>query len=103
MRDQFDVVVAGGGPVGATLTLALRESGLSVALGLVLLVPCFLLFRRLYGANTALLLGDQPEALRRIRSFLEANPDRKAYVAADWMFEELQHDSAFKAMVDTTK
>jgi 2-octaprenyl-6-methoxyphenol hydroxylase len=32
MRDQFDVVVAGGGPVGATLTLALRQSGLSVAL-----------------------------------------------------------------------
>jgi 2-octaprenyl-6-methoxyphenol hydroxylase len=32
MRDHFDVVVAGGGPVGATLTLALRDSGLSVAL-----------------------------------------------------------------------
>lgn len=32
MRDQFDVVVAGGGPVGATLTLALRRNGLSVAL-----------------------------------------------------------------------
>ncbi|MGB8434983.1 MAG: FAD-dependent monooxygenase, partial [Burkholderiales bacterium] len=32
MRDQFDVVVAGGGPVGATLALALRQSGLSVAL-----------------------------------------------------------------------
>jgi 2-octaprenyl-6-methoxyphenol hydroxylase len=32
MRDRFDVVVAGGGPVGATLTLALRQSGLSVAL-----------------------------------------------------------------------
>lgn len=32
MRERFDVVVAGGGPVGAALTLALRDSGLSVAL-----------------------------------------------------------------------
>jgi 2-octaprenyl-6-methoxyphenol hydroxylase len=32
MRGRFDVVVAGGGPVGAALTLALRESGVSAAL-----------------------------------------------------------------------
>jgi 2-octaprenyl-6-methoxyphenol hydroxylase len=32
MRDRFDVVVAGGGPVGAVLALALRESGFTVAL-----------------------------------------------------------------------
>lgn len=32
MRDRFDIVVAGGGPVGAALALALRESGFSVAL-----------------------------------------------------------------------
>ena len=32
MRDRLDIVVAGGGPVGAALALALRESGLSVAL-----------------------------------------------------------------------
>lgn len=32
MHDRFDVVVAGGGPVGAALVLALRANGLSVAL-----------------------------------------------------------------------
>jgi len=32
MRDRLDIVVAGGGPVGAALALALRESRLSVAL-----------------------------------------------------------------------
>jgi len=32
MPDRFDVVVAGGGPVGAALALALRGSGLAVAL-----------------------------------------------------------------------
>ncbi|MCG6874608.1 MAG: FAD-dependent monooxygenase [Betaproteobacteria bacterium] len=32
MRDRFDIVVAGGGPVGAALALSLRESGLAVAL-----------------------------------------------------------------------
>ena len=32
MPDRFDVVVAGGGPVGAALALALRGSGLTVAL-----------------------------------------------------------------------
>jgi 2-octaprenyl-6-methoxyphenol hydroxylase len=32
MRDHFDVVVAGGGPVGAAAALALRETGISVAL-----------------------------------------------------------------------
>jgi 2-octaprenyl-6-methoxyphenol hydroxylase len=32
MPDRFDVVVAGGGPVGAAAALALRETGVSVAL-----------------------------------------------------------------------
>jgi 2-octaprenyl-6-methoxyphenol hydroxylase len=32
MRDRVDVVVAGGGPVGAAAAIALRETGVSVAL-----------------------------------------------------------------------
>ncbi|UCF19641.1 MAG: hypothetical protein JSU87_17280 [Gemmatimonadota bacterium] len=50
-------------------------------------------------ANVMLLLGDRDEALSLLGSFLEAVPVRKAYVASDWMFEDLWDDPRFKALV----
>jgi hypothetical protein len=38
-----------------------------------------------------------------LSSFLEANPDRKRYLASDWMFEPLWDDARFQALVDTTQ
>jgi TolB-like protein len=50
-------------------------------------------------ANTLLLLGDRDEALQLLSSFLSAIPQRKEYVASDWMFEDLWDDPRFKALV----
>jgi hypothetical protein len=36
-------------------------------------------------------------------AFLEAIPQRKEYVASDWMFEDLWEDPRFKALVETTE
>jgi hypothetical protein len=53
-------------------------------------------------ANVRLLLGDRDAALDRLESFLDAIPQRKAYIASDWMFRPLWNDPRYKAMVDTT-
>ncbi len=50
-------------------------------------------------ANVMLLLGDREEALSLLGSFLEAVPVRKAYIASDWMFEDLWDDPRFQALV----
>jgi len=56
-----------------------------------------------YGANVALISGSPDDALSMLTSFLEANPDRKRYLASDWMFEPLWEDARFRALVDTTR
>jgi serine/threonine-protein kinase len=53
-------------------------------------------------ANVRLLLGDRDAALDRLESFLDAIPQRKAYVASDWMFRPLWGDPRYRALVDTT-
>lgn len=54
-----------------------------------------------YGANVWLLQGDREAALEWLASFLEAIPQRKGYVASDWMFRELWSDPRFQALVAT--
>jgi TolB-like protein len=56
-----------------------------------------------YGANVWLLMGNREKALEWLGAFLEAIPQRKEYVASDWMFEDLWEDPRFKALVETTE
>ncbi|UCC83975.1 MAG: hypothetical protein JSW46_03300 [Gemmatimonadota bacterium] len=56
-----------------------------------------------YAANVRLLLGERDRALDMLGEFLEAIPQRKEYVASDWMFEALWDDPRFKALVDTAE
>ncbi len=51
------------------------------------------------GANVMLLLGDRQQALALLDSFLEAVPQRRQYIASDWMFEDLWDDPRFKELV----
>jgi serine/threonine-protein kinase len=52
-----------------------------------------------YAANVYLLLGRRERSLELIGAFLEAIPQRKTYVASDWMFQELWDDPRFQALV----
>ncbi len=52
-----------------------------------------------YAASVRLLQGERDEALRLLSSFLEAIPQRKEYIASDWMFSELWDDPRFQALV----
>lgn len=52
-----------------------------------------------YAANVRLLLGERDRALDMLSAFLEAIPQRKEYIASDWMFEELWEDPRFKELV----
>lgn len=54
-----------------------------------------------YAANVRLLLGQRDRALDMLSEFLEAIPQRKGYVASDWMFQELWDDPRFKELVGT--
>jgi TolB-like protein len=56
-----------------------------------------------YGANVWLLMGNREKALEWLGAFLEAIPQRKEYVASDWMFEDLWEDPRFKALVEATE
>lgn len=52
-------------------------------------------------ANVRLLLGDRDAALAQLSAFLEAFPQRKSYIASDWMFRPLWSDPRYQALVDT--
>ncbi len=52
-------------------------------------------------ANVRLLLGDRDAALEHLADFLEAFPQRKGYIASDWMFRPLWTDPRYQALVDT--
>jgi TolB-like protein len=56
-----------------------------------------------YGANVWLLIGNREKALEWLGAFLEAIPQRKEYVASDWMFEDLWDDPRFKELVEATE
>ena len=55
-----------------------------------------------YAANVRLLLGERDEALDLLSAFLEAIPQRKEYLAADWMFQDLWDDPQFRELVGAT-
>jgi hypothetical protein len=48
-----------------------------------------------------LLVGDRDEALRSLKAYLAANPDRRAGMADDpgWWFRELEDDARFQQLV----
>ena len=50
-------------------------------------------------AHARLQLGEQEEAMRLLGRFLDAMPDRRAYLAKDWWFRSLRGDSALRALV----
>jgi serine/threonine-protein kinase len=52
-----------------------------------------------FQANVHLNLGEPDSALAFLSKFLEALPDRKAYVADDWWWRPLQDDPRFKALL----
>jgi TolB-like protein len=52
-----------------------------------------------YAANVRLLLGERDRALDMLNEFLEAIPQRKDYIASDWMFQDLWDDPRFKELV----
>lgn len=54
-----------------------------------------------YSANVRMLLGQYDEALALLSDFLEEVPQRKQYIASDWMFEDLWDDPRFRALVAT--
>jgi len=52
-----------------------------------------------YAANVRLLLGQRDRALDMLQEFLEAIPQRKEYIASDWMFQDLWDDPRFQELV----
>jgi TolB-like protein len=52
-----------------------------------------------YAANVRLLLGERDRALDMLHEFLQAIPQRKEYIASDWMFQDLWDDPRFKELV----
>ena len=52
-------------------------------------------------AYVHLLVGDRDEALKSLKAYLAANPDRRPGMADDpgWWFRELQDDPAFQQLV----
>jgi tetratricopeptide (TPR) repeat protein len=55
-----------------------------------------------YEANAWLRLEAREEALALLERFLEAIPDRKAYIANDWWWESLRADSVFVRLTETS-
>ena len=55
----------------------------------------------LFGAFTYTLMGDKSEALRSLKTYLAANPERRETLAEDagWWFRSLQEDPRFKELV----
>ncbi len=54
-----------------------------------------------YAANVRLLARQREESLALLSAFLEAVPQRKAYIASDWMFQDLWDDPRFKELVSS--
>lgn len=54
-------------------------------------------------AHARLLIGERDEALRALGTFLEDNPDMKAYLAEDPWFEPLRDDPRFRNLTATTR
>jgi TolB-like protein len=52
-----------------------------------------------YAANVRLLLGERDRALDMLHEFLQAIPQRREYIASDWMFQDLWDDPRFKELV----
>ncbi len=55
----------------------------------------------LFGAFAYTLMGDKVEALKSLKTYLAANPERRAILAEDagWWFRSLQEDPRFKKLV----
>jgi hypothetical protein len=55
----------------------------------------------LSGAFAYTLMGDKDGALRSLKTYLAANPERRANLAEDsgWWFRSLQDDPRFKKLV----
>jgi eukaryotic-like serine/threonine-protein kinase len=55
----------------------------------------------LFGAFAYTLMGDKVEALKSLKTYLAANPERRANLAEDsgWWFRSLQEDPRFKELV----
>lgn len=45
-------------------------------------------------------LGETDEVFRLLAFYLEARPDRKAYVAGDWWWKSLREHPGFQALVE---
>lgn len=52
-----------------------------------------------YEAQARLQLGERDEAIRLLGRYLEADPDEREYIAADWWWEPLHGDSRFQELV----
>ena len=52
-----------------------------------------------FEANVRPQLGERDQALRLLRLYLEARPDRKTYLGEDWWWRPLRDDPGFKALV----
>lgn len=52
-----------------------------------------------YAANVHLLLRERKQTLDLLAAFLEKIPQRRDYLASDWMFRDLWEDPGFKALV----
>jgi serine/threonine-protein kinase len=54
----------------------------------------------LFGAFAYTLIGDKVEALKSLKTYLAANPERRSSLAEDsWWFRSLQEDPRFKELV----
>ena len=50
-------------------------------------------------ANVRLQMGQEDEAIRLLAHYLEAYPNRREFIAADWWFDPLHDNPAFQKMV----
>lgn len=53
-------------------------------------------------AHVRLVMGDRGEALDLLEMYLQVAPDRRGYLPADWLFEELWGDPRFQELVAST-
>jgi len=53
-----------------------------------------------YEANMRIYLGQEEAALDLLERFLETLPDRRSYIAEDWLWESLHDTPRFQAMVE---
>jgi len=53
-----------------------------------------------FEANVRVRLGENDEALDLLKSYLEAMPHRRAYIARDWWWAPLRSDPRFRTLVE---